>query len=80
MDLAPKLLYSKKEAAGMLSVSLRSLEYLLARGEIKFIRKGSRTLIHHNELERWAKKDDPRPIRRERAEGRRQGAVQLRLG
>ena len=52
-----KLLYAKKEAAAMLSISVRSLEYLIVRGELKVRRFGGRTLVHHKELERRAGRD-----------------------
>jgi excisionase family DNA binding protein len=68
MGPSPKILYGRNDAAEILSISARTLDRLIAAGEIKAIRKGSRIMIHCNELERWARKDDPRPIRRERAE------------
>jgi excisionase family DNA binding protein len=56
---APRLLYDRKGAARMLSISLRSLAYLLSRGEIRFRRIGSKTLIPHAELVRFARGHHP---------------------
>lgn len=56
------LLYDRKSAARMLSISLRSLAYLLSRGEIHFRRIGTKTLIPHAELVRFARGHHPEPI------------------
>jgi excisionase family DNA binding protein len=56
------LLYDRKNAARMLSISLRSLAYLLSRGEIRFRRIGSKTLIPHAELVRFARGHHPEPV------------------
>jgi len=61
---APRLLYDRKEAARQLSISVRALAYLLSRGEIHFRRVGSKTLIPHSELVRFAKGHHPKPIAR----------------
>jgi excisionase family DNA binding protein len=45
------LLLSKHEAAQMLGVSLRTLEYLISRGEITTRRIGRRVLISRTALE-----------------------------
>jgi excisionase family DNA binding protein len=57
-----RLLYDRKTAARMLSISLRSLAYLLSRGEIRFRRIGSKTLIPHAELVRFARGHHPVPL------------------
>jgi len=54
-----RLLYDRKTAAQMLSISLRSLAYLLSRGEIRFRRIGSKTLIPRAELVRFASGHHP---------------------
>ena len=54
-----KLLYTKRDAAAMLSISLRSLEYLIVRGDVKVRRIGGCVLVHHKELERVAAHDSP---------------------
>ncbi len=57
-----RLLYDKRTAAEMLSISLRSLNYLLSRGEIRFRRIGSRVLIPHGDLVRFAHGHHPQPV------------------
>lgn len=57
-----RLLYDRKTAARMLSISLRSLAYLLSRGEIRFRRIGTKTLIPHAELVRFAHGHHPEPV------------------
>lgn len=52
-----KLLYSRKEAATLLSISVASLEILISRGEIRVRHLGTRQLIPHEELERLARRD-----------------------
>ena len=52
-----KLLYDRKSAAYALSVSLRSLDYLIANKQIKVRRIGVKVLIHVNELKRFAAAD-----------------------
>lgn len=59
-----RLLYDRKTAAKMLSISLRSLAYLLSRGEIHFRRIGSKTLIPYSELVRFARGHHPTPLAR----------------
>jgi excisionase family DNA binding protein len=59
MDLAPKLLHSRIEAAMMLSISLSSLDMMVGRGMLRTIRKGRRVLIHKTELERIARQNIP---------------------
>jgi excisionase family DNA binding protein len=80
MDPAPKFLYSRKEAAVSLAISLRSLDYLIGRGEIRVIRKSRHVMIHRSELERWAKIDNPRPICRPVRNASAPDSEQLRLG
>jgi excisionase family DNA binding protein len=53
----PRLLYSRREAAYQLSLSARSLDYLIANGELKVRRIGSRILVPHEELVRFAGRD-----------------------
>jgi Helix-turn-helix domain len=52
--VAPRLLYDRKEAARQLSISVRSLDYLIAGKKIAIRRIGSRILIPHEELVRLA--------------------------
>lgn len=68
MDPAPKIVYSRAEAAEMLSISVSSLDVLISTGRLKAVRKGRRVLIHIGEIERIASQEIPRiwPSRRER--------------
>jgi excisionase family DNA binding protein len=52
-----KLLYSKKEAALMLSICMSTVEQLIARGELKTRRMGKRVLVPRGELVRLAGRD-----------------------
>lgn len=54
-----RLLYSRKEAATIISISVRQLDYLIERSHFKVTRIGSRVLIHRQEIERFAKGDWP---------------------
>jgi hypothetical protein len=47
-------LYDRKEAARQISISVRSLDYLIAGKQISIRRIGSRILIPHAELVRLA--------------------------
>jgi excisionase family DNA binding protein len=51
------LLVSKKQAAAIPSISLRSVGYLIADGRLRIRRIGGRTLIPYDELQRFAKAD-----------------------
>jgi excisionase family DNA binding protein len=68
MEPAPKILYSRVEAAQMLSISVSSLDVLISTGRLRTVRKGRRVLIHIAEIERIASQEIPRiwPSRRER--------------
>ncbi len=50
----PRLLYDRKEAARQLSISIRSLDYLIANKELNTRRIGKKVLIPHGELVRYA--------------------------
>ena len=58
----PRLLYSRREASYMLSESLRSIDYKLASGHLRFIRQGGRVKISYSELLRQAAIDDNTPV------------------
>ena len=51
------ILLDKKTVAGLLSVSLRTVETLIASGQLPVRRIGSRTLIARTALERFARQD-----------------------
>jgi excisionase family DNA binding protein len=57
MDALQKVLLSKKEAAQALSISLRSLEYLIARKELSTRRVGKRVLVPMAVLHKFAQHD-----------------------
>jgi excisionase family DNA binding protein len=50
-----RLLFSKREAARALAISLRKVDYLISEGKLKTTRIGRRCLVHRNELERFAR-------------------------
>ena len=52
----PKLLYSRKEAARLLSLSIRSLDYLIESIQIAVVRIGRRVFIRHQELLRLSRR------------------------
>jgi hypothetical protein len=54
---ATRLLYDRKAAAPMLSISVRSLDYYLAAGKFKTKRIGRKVLIPHSELVKFASRD-----------------------
>lgn len=54
------LLCSRKQAASLLSISVRQLDYLIQHRHYKITRIGSRVLIHRAQIERFAKGDWPR--------------------
>jgi excisionase family DNA binding protein len=51
---APRLLYDRREAARQLSISVRSLDYLIAAKKLRTVRLGKKVLIPHAELVRFA--------------------------
>ena len=54
-EQGPRLLYSRKEAARQLSISIRSLDYLIAGKAFQTRRLGKKILIPHSELVRFAR-------------------------
>jgi len=54
-----QVLLSKREAATALSISLRSLEYLIARRELPTRRIGKRVLVPVSAVEQFARRDHP---------------------
>ena len=49
-----KLLFSRKTAAEMLDISLRTLDYLVANGELESRKVGRKVLIPRTSLTRFA--------------------------
>ena len=62
LSLEDKLLVGRVEAAGMLSISCRALDYLIANKLLSVRRIGSRVLIPASELRSFAKVDHPRRL------------------
>jgi len=53
------LLHSKKAAAFLLSVSLRTIDTLIITKDLKTVRIGSRVLISADELKMFCKRGSP---------------------
>jgi excisionase family DNA binding protein len=60
MDPAPKILYTRAEAAEQLSLHVSSIDVLIGRGMLRCVRQGRRVLIHKTELERFGRQNHPR--------------------
>jgi excisionase family DNA binding protein len=58
-----KLLYSRQDAARALSLSLRSIDYLIYTGRIPTRRVGGKILIHVTDVRQFAKRDHPAFLR-----------------
>jgi hypothetical protein len=59
MPLAERLLIGKKEAAGLLSISPRALDYLVSTKQLATRRIGARVLIPMIELKKFTRSDHP---------------------
>jgi hypothetical protein len=57
-----RLLYDRKGAAQQLSISVRSLDYLIAGKQLGTRRIGKKVLIPHGELVRFARADHHGPV------------------
>jgi hypothetical protein len=55
----PKLLYDRKSAAYALSISIRSLDYLISLKKINTIRLGSKVMVNHGELLKFSRANHP---------------------
>ncbi len=66
-----RLLYCYKDAAACLSLSVRSIGYLVARGDLKVRSVGKKKLIPAVELERFAEQDHAAPTTDRRHEASR---------
>ena len=53
----PKLMYGKAQAAEMLSLSVRTLDYLIANKKLLVKRVGKRVLISYQTLVQFSKQD-----------------------
>ncbi len=56
-----KLLFTKSQAADLLSISVRTLEHLIANEELEVCRVGRRVLITARSLDRFTKTDHDMP-------------------
>lgn len=54
-DLKMPILFSKQQAADALGVSLRTIDNLIATGQLKVTRIGKRVLISRETLEQFAR-------------------------
>ncbi len=54
------LAYSKKEAAAATSLSVRGIDYLIEKGQLRAVKIGRRVLIPSRELERLIEKGTTR--------------------
>jgi excisionase family DNA binding protein len=52
-----KVLYTKREAAQLLSISVRSVEYLISSHQLPTRRVGRRVLVHRLSIELFARRD-----------------------
>jgi excisionase family DNA binding protein len=52
-----RILYDRKEAARQLSISVRSLDYLIAAKKLNTRRLGKKVMIPHAELIRFSRAD-----------------------
>lgn len=57
-----KFLLSREDAAQVLSISQRALDYLVATRRLPFKRIGGRVLIPVADLRKYARADHPEPI------------------
>lgn len=59
---ATRMLYSRKEVAVQLSISLRSVDYLISNKALNTRRIGKKVLVPHGELVRFSRQDHPESI------------------
>jgi excisionase family DNA binding protein len=60
MDNGTRLLFPRKESAQILSLSVRTLDYLIASKAIAVVRVGRKVLVPRLELEKFARRGEPR--------------------
>lgn len=58
-----KLLYSRQDVAQALSLSVRSIDYLICTGRLPTRRVGGKILVHVSDVRRFAKIDHPGFVR-----------------
>jgi excisionase family DNA binding protein len=57
MPTTEKVLYTKREAAQLLSISPRTIDYLIFSQQLPARRIGRRVLIHRDSIEQFARRD-----------------------
>lgn len=57
-----KILLARKDAANVIGISVRGLDYLISTGKVRVRRLGKRVLVPRAELERLARKDQERIV------------------
>jgi hypothetical protein len=55
LQSSARMMYDRKSAAQQLSISVRSLDYLISRSLIPTRRIGSRVLVRHEDLKKFAR-------------------------
>ena len=80
MHEGDKLLFDRKSAAYCLSISLRALDYALARGEFETRKNGRKTLITAASLRRYAAKNHFGAIAGSQRGPKNSGGVVARTG
>jgi hypothetical protein len=60
---ADKLAYRLRDAETVTGLCARTLVNYINLGKLKVVRKGRAILILRSELEKFLKRDDPRPVR-----------------
>jgi hypothetical protein len=58
-----KLLYSRRDTAEALSLSIRSIDYLITTGRLQARRIGGKILIPASAVRRFAREDHPASVR-----------------
>jgi len=69
-----KLLYTREMAAEILSLSVRAIDYYLARGELVAKLVGRKVLITRASVLAFARGDHPEPVKPPSKPPRREGA------
>jgi hypothetical protein len=56
-ELPTKILYDRKSAAYALSISVRSLDYLIANKRLNTVKMGSKVMLSHGELVKFSRQN-----------------------
>ena len=54
-EMTEKILFSRKNAAAAMDISLRTVDYLISSGKLKTIKIGRRTLVKQKSIEMLAR-------------------------